>query len=186
MSISKYQLLIHTENEYIKKKLINSVESYRLVYTDGIVSNILQGSDSGVDLFYPDDVDIKPGETKIITLGVKCKMIDIENGIAVGYYMYPRSSISKTPLRLANSVGIIDAGYRGEIKSPLTNTPNICAFINDLNIGADVIERYTYTIKKGIRLVQLCSPDLSPFSIKFVNNLDETSRGDGGFGSTGI
>ena len=43
-----------------------------------------------------------------------------------------------------------------------------------------------YLLEKGIRLVQICSPDLSPFIVKFVDVLDETERGVGGFGSTGI
>ena len=58
--------------------------------------------------------------------------------------------------------------------------------MRDLQLGIDVKEKYSYTIKKGTRLVQICSPDLSPLSIRFVDNLDSTHRGTGGFGSTGI
>ena len=186
MSSSKYQLLICPCNEYVKQKLINSAESDRLLYNEGNVTTILSGNDSGIDMFYCDDETLTPGETKIISLSVKCKMIQIDNGMSVAYYMYPRSSISKTPLRLANSVGIIDKDYRGEIKSPLTNNPNIAEYMRDLQLGIDVKEKYSYTIKKGTRLVQICSPDLSPLSIRFVDNLDSTHRGTGGFGSTGI
>ena len=88
---------------------------------------------------------------------------------SVGYYLYPRSSIYKTPLRLSNSVGIIDAGYRG----------NIMACVD--NHGSE-----DYTIKKGTRLFQICSPDLKELKFKLSNTLSETSRGEGGFGSTGI
>jgi dUTP pyrophosphatase len=70
---------------------------------------------------------------------------------------------------LANSVGIIDAGYRGEICAMVRN----CS--NDL-----------YTIKQGDRLFQLCSPDLKPLDIIIVNELSESERGIGGFGSTGL
>ena len=91
------------------------------------------------------------------------------------FYMYPRSSISKTPLRLANSVGIIDSGYRGNM------------------IGVfDNISSTSYTIDKHSRLLQLCAPDLGKFWINTikVDNFDAlkmtTSRGGGGFGSTGI
>ena len=186
MSSSKYQLLIYPCNEYVKQKLINSAEGDRLVYNESNITTILPGNDSGVDLFYCEDITLTPGETKIIGLGVKCKMIDLDSNMSVAYYMYPRSSISKTPLRLANSTGIIDRDYRGEIKSPLTNNPNITEYMIDLQLGVDVKEKYSYTIKKGTRLVQICSPDLSPISIQFVDNLDETSRGGGGFGSTGL
>jgi len=83
--------------------------------------------------------------------------------------MYPRSSISKTPLRLANSVGLCDAAYTGPLKAALHNTdPN-----ND------------FTIKKGERYVQLAYPNLEEVSFKLVNELRDTTRGSGGFGSTG-
>ena len=95
------------------------------------------------------------------------KYIDDYKSIPVSYYLYPRSSITKTPLRLANSVGIIDAGYRG----------NIIACVDNIKNGE-------YIIEAGSRLFQICSSDLSPISIEIVNSLPETSRGIGGFGST--
>ena len=83
------------------------------------------------------------------------------------FYLYPRSSISSTPLRLANSVGIIDSGYRGEIKAAFD-----CA--------------EPYTLKKNQRIVQVCTPTLEPMYVQVVNALTSTARGDGGFGSTGV
>jgi len=84
--------------------------------------------------------------------------------------MYPRSSISKTPLRLANSVGIIDSGYRGELQAPVDN-----------------FSCQKYIVEEGQRLFQICSGDLTPFfNIKIVDSLDQTDRGAGGFGSTGF
>lgn len=90
-----------------------------------------------------------------------------------GYYLYPRSSMgAKTPLRCANSVGIIDSGYRGNIKGCLTN-------INE--IGFELV--------RGERYMQLCPGNISyPVFITEVNSLEElgkTNRGLGGFGSTG-
>ena len=84
------------------------------------------------------------------------------------FYIYPRSSISKTPLRLANSVGIVDSGYRG-----------------NLMLALDNIKQAPYTIRKGQRLAQICSPHLSPIFFSIVESLSETERGSGGFGSTG-
>jgi hypothetical protein len=89
------------------------------------------------------------------------------------YYLYPRSSISKTPMRLANSVGIIDSGYRGQIMAVV-----------------DVIDqgKIPYEVTGLDRHFQICHPNLAPFKVEVVNSLDElgaTSRGDGGFGSTG-
>ena len=105
--------------------------------------------DSGFDLYIPKDINVPPFNTInkgfMIDLELSCEMIKNNNN--VGYYLYPRSSIYKTPLRLSNSVGIIDAGYRGNIK--------VCV---------DNISNEDYIIKKGTRLFQICSGDLSIFN----------------------
>lgn len=124
--------------------------------------------DSGLDLFFPEDINLGPHETKIINLMIKCEAWKNEkNPESYSYYLYPRSSISKTPLRMANSVGIIDAGYRGNIMVAVDNTSN-----------------EDYLIEKGQRLFQICSPNLSPVTFSLANVLSETARGEGGFGST--
>jgi len=87
----------------------------------------------------------------------------------MGYYLYPRSSISKTNFRMSNSVGIIDSGYRG----------NLCAYF-------DVITSEVSTVEPMQRLVQICSPSLEPFYVFLVDSLDNTERGVNGFGSSGI
>ena len=119
--------------------------------------------DAGLDLYVLQDDTFKAGETKKIKLGISC-----ENQDGKGYFLFPRSSISKTPLRMANSIGLIDAGYRGEIMA-------VC----------DNIKDYDFSIKKGDRLFQLVSSDLSDIEFTIVNELSDTTRGAGGFGSTG-
>lgn len=98
-----------------------------------------------------------------------------------GFYMYPRSSLSKTQLRLANSVGIIDAGYRGNLTG-MFDVVNI-DLENRNNENAD------YIGKAYERYVQLCAPGLVPIIVKIVSSAKElgeiTQRGEGGFGSTG-
>ncbi len=85
------------------------------------------------------------------------------------FYLYPRSSTgSKTPIRLSNSVGIIDAGYRGPLTAILDN-----------------ISDEPFTMKKGERYFQVCAPNLCPIHFELVHQLSETTRGVGGFGSTG-
>ena len=97
--------------------------------------------------------------------------------------MYPRSSLSKTKLRLANSVGIIDAGYRGNLIGmfDITNIDELAR--GDKNREAD------YVAKEYDRLVQICAPGLVPIYVEIVHDISElsieTERGDGGFGSTG-
>lgn len=118
---------------------------------------------SGFDIASP--ISVQASETFKLDFKVKGAMY--ENDLPIGYYLYARSSIAKTGLRLANSVGIIDSGYRG----------NIMAYF-------DVIKNDNVEVHQ--RLVQICAPDLGPFKIELVDSLDETERGEGGFGSTGV
>ena len=119
--------------------------------------------DAGLDLYILEELTIEPGETKPIKLGVACEPQD-----GKAYYLLPRSSISKTPLRLANSIGLIDGGYRGELMAMCDN-----------------IKTDAYTVEKGQRLFQIVACDSSPITYELVDDLSETSRGSGGFGSTG-
>lgn len=129
--------------------------------------------DSGFDVYYPETFTIQPGETKLVSLQLKARVVKKEECAAkekaMPYWLVPRSSIFKTKLRMANSVGIIDLNYRGSLGTPLDN------------IGSEPV-----TIEAGTRLFQICSHDLIPFeSVNKVESLDETQRGEGGFGSTG-
>ena len=124
--------------------------------------------DSGFDLYCPCTITIEPGEFKKIDLGIRCEAFK-DNNKNTSYYLYPRSSIVKTSLRMANSVGIIDAGYRGYIMACVDN-----------------ISDEPCRVLAGTRLFQICASDLSPLSVKLVNILSETTRGEGGFGSTNV
>ena len=92
--------------------------------------------------------------------------------------MYPRSSIYKTYLRLANNTGIIDSGYRGNLMGAFDNISRIGP---TFQAGKWCQQEQAYG-----RLLQICMPDLSPFSVEMVTDLDETMRGAGGLGSTGF
>ncbi|MFL3027309.1 MAG: dCTP deaminase domain-containing protein [Candidatus Neomarinimicrobiota bacterium] len=119
--------------------------------------------DAGLDLFIINQLTIQPGETVLIKSNIAC-----ENTDGKPYLLMPRSSISKTPLRQCNSVGLIDAGYRGEIMAAVDN-----------------IKKTSFTINPGQRFFQLVSMDGGPISFEIVPELSETARGQGGFGSTG-
>ena len=119
--------------------------------------------DAGLDLYVLEDIVFDPGETKLIKLGISCEPKD-----GKAYYLFPRSSISKTPLRMSNSIGLIDGGYRGEIMA-----------------SCDNIKNFEFTAKKGDRLFQLVASDSSSISYILVDDLSSTTRGSGGFGSTG-
>jgi dUTPase len=153
--------------------------------------------DSGFDLGLPIDFSITKTCSNKIPLGVHCSMytyvrcdcvddVSTMTGESRGiypfnnlfeipqaYYLYPRSSIVKTPIRLSNSVGIIDSGYRGEIT----------AFVDKLDTQVD-----SFFVRAMDRYFQICHPSLMPFKVVMVDTKEElgiTERGDGGFGSTG-
>ncbi len=119
--------------------------------------------DAGLDLFIIENQVIEPGETSRIKLGISCENMDQKP-----YLLMPRSSISKTPLRLCNAIGLIDAGYRGEIMAAVDN-----------------IKQKSYEVEKGQRLFQLVSMDGGPIYFELVDVLSSSERGEGGFGSTG-
>lgn len=122
--------------------------------------------DSGLDLFVTKDEIIPAGQTQLVDLGISCQLTNGEKYFS--YNMYSRSSISKTPLRLANGVGLCDAGYLGPLKAALHNTGTT-----------------DFIVKKGERYVQLARPDLGEVSFEIVEDFKRnTTRGQGGFGST--
>mgnify|MGYP006187127863 CR=1 FL=1 len=142
-------------------------DSIKKLYNDQKVNNYI--GDSGFDLYCPEDVTINPGDTVCIDLQIQCAAFDsVSKAKNISFYLYPRSSIVKTPLRLANSVGVIDSGYRGNLK----------AFV-------DNIKGVPYKIEKGDRLFQICSPTLETVNFDLVNKLPNSERGSEGFGSTG-
>mgnify|MGYP001265781753 CR=1 FL=1 len=148
--------------------------------------------DSGFDLFLPREFSPEK-KTEKIDYKIKAAMfknmescrvepenqdgIDFSNSNPMPYYLYPRSSISKTLVRLANNVGIIDSGYRG----------NIGAYFD---IDTSYFDENTEPVlEKHQRVLQICSNDLSAFKVilvKDINQLGRTTRGEGGFGSTGV
>jgi len=127
--------------------------------------------DSGLDVFCVQD-QIIPAKSwgNKIHLGFCAEMRAITSSDArsASYYLYMRSSTGlKTPLRLSNAVGIIDAGYRGELIAIMDN-----------------LSDEPFTVKKGERYFQICAPNLEPIEFQLVSELSTTTRGIGGFGST--
>tara|TARA_Y100001935_G_C17089432_1_gene400406 strand:+ start:193 stop:660 length:468 start_codon:yes stop_codon:yes gene_type:complete len=130
-------------------------------------SNI--SGDAGIDLFVPETITI-PGKSLSYKINhlISCEATVMDK--PVSFYLYPRSSMGgKTPLRMSNSVGIIDSGYRGHIIGMVDNISD-----ND------------FVVEGGTRLFQICPPTLNnPIKLNIVQELTETERGEGGIGSTG-
>jgi len=172
-------LFILSNDDNVKKLYQEKVTSHN----DKI--NKSQFPDSGFDLLMPfiNFIHFEKNNISDITYklpqGVKCAMYNVKEDHYVGYYLYPRSSIIRTSLRLANSVGIIDAGYRGEI----------IAVVDNIDKSRDLKAVIGEYARQNERLFQICAPDLSAFYVKIVEIEEElgiTERGSGGFGSTGL
>lgn len=142
--------------------------------------------DAGMDVCAAEEIIIEPGQTVIIPTGLKF-------AIPEGYEIQvrPRSGISlKTPLRMANSPGTIDAGYRDELGIIMNNSSIVS---NDKNadeyLGLDSKgnQKGTYIIRKGERVAQLVLAEVPRMNLKQVDSVKGigTDRG-GGFGSTGL
>jgi dUTP pyrophosphatase len=129
--------------------------------------NYNYNGDSGIDLITPSDIIVDPECVGTIDHEIKCEMINLETNKFTSYILVPRSSISKTNFQMANSIGIIDAGYRGNILAKVRNIKS-----NEVQI-----------LKKGIYF-QIIAPDLKPIKVNIVDNLSETNRNINCFGST--
>lgn len=141
-----------------------NVEIKRLDERARIPSYSTEGA-SGMDIAVLDDVSIKPGETVVAPTGLA---FAIPRGYEI--QLRPRSGLSlKTDLRLPNSPGTIDSDYRGDLGVIMSN------------VGNEVLE-----FKAGDRVAQIVLNFVPKMELIVVNELTETVRDDGAFGSTGI
>lgn len=165
--------------------------------------NTTYKGDSGIDLIFTHDETCRVDRVTKIKLGIQCEMVvqnrkeiiykficdvtgNVTNRVGTrygedhdspeGYTLVPRSSISSTPLMMANNIGIIDAGYRGEIIAPVR------CFVNadDCRPSAE----QAYDVKMGQKLFQIVAFDGKPIRVEVVDELSSSERGEKGFGST--
>lgn len=123
---------------------------------------------AGADLYacLDESITIAPGETVMIPLGIKCQ----PDAGDMALLIFPRSGLSsRHGITLANAVGVVDTDYRGEWQVPLHN-----------------ISQMPFTVEHGMRIAQLvCVPVFFPEILETLS-VDETMRGEGGFGSSGM
>jgi dUTPase len=191
-------IFVDDDDEELKKLYIDAAEKHN--------NNLLEDPhfyDAGFDLFLPKNIkhhsnmdygtkffgnylpeyikDNRQIPINKVDFRVKCsaKIYNNHRTYFTPFYTYARSSISKTPLRLANNQGIIDAGYRGNL---------IGMFDCIVNSDRDD-DDFVWHMEKYSRMIQICAPGLIPIYVTIVDKFEElgpsTSRGDGGFGSTG-
>lgn len=122
--------------------------------------------DAACDLRAACDCYLEPGEWHVVPTGIK---LALPEGYAA--LVLPRSGLAtKQGVTVINSPGLIDSGYRGEIGAPLYNA--------NRTVGREV--------RKGDRIAQLLIVPVVHAEFDQVDELDDTERGDGGFGSTGV
>ncbi len=122
--------------------------------------------DAGVDLYAREDVRLAPGERATVPTGIA---VAIPEGYAG--FVQPRSGLaSRHGISIVNSPGLIDTGYRGEINVILINTDTTS----------------TIELTRGSKIAQLVFVPVATATLIEVDELDMTSRGVGGFGSTGV
>jgi dUTP pyrophosphatase len=132
---------------------------------DAVLPSRAHPGDAGLDLRSAVDVEVAPGERALVPTGIAVAIPDGHAGLVL-----PRSGLaSKHGLTMANAPGLIDAGYRGEV---------ICAVVN---LDRDTRVR----ISKGERIAQLVVVAVPALAGEWVEELPPTTRGEGGFGSTG-
>lgn len=182
--------LLHKYNNYMRLKIFvdSSDNELKQKYIEHIYQHHLKLEqninyiDAGFDLLCPKEqklytTSLTRTSNRKIDYQVICAAEIVKNNnisYNTSFYMYPRSSISKTDLRLANNVGIIDAGYRGHLMAMfdiLQDKPK-----------PTIVDKFD-------RLLQICAPSLMPIIVQLVDSREElgekTARGEGGFGSTG-
>ncbi|OUL32179.1 dUTP diphosphatase [Nostoc sp. 106C] len=122
-------------------------------------------NDSGLDLFSIEEVEIIAGDSRLIRTG-----LSIELPESTEAQIRPRSGLAlKNQITVLNTPGTIDEGYRGEIGVILINH-----------------SKSPFKVTKGMKIAQMVITPVIHVEVEEVDNLSQTSRGTGGFGSTGI
>lgn len=160
-----YNILMDNAAEEIIRRQVIDVKIQKLTDT-AVIPTYSHLTDACADIYADEDIVIAPGATHCVSTGLA---FAIPDGFVI--HVYARSGLSvKTPLRLANSVGIIDAGYRDELKVPCWNS------------GTEPLH-----IEKGMRIAQMDimpSPAMEFFEVDNVKDVPGDRMG--GFGSSGL
>jgi dUTP pyrophosphatase len=185
------------ESAYYRLELLPS-EDGKAFYSRDITRD---NQNAGYDLFVVKEEQCEAGKVSLLDLGCKARMIKCSpdgSETEVHYWLAPRSSIWKSGVTQANSLGIIDKSYRGPLMGAVLPIHKPSGYWAQFSSGdgpktgsyiwknCDSRETGSPVIEVGQRLFQILAPDMGWIKeIKIVESLNTTQRGDGGFGSTG-
>jgi len=188
--VLKIYVDVDSNDNQLKNKYVTNANGHN----NKIINNPTS-VDAGFDLLTPTPLPFFRNNINKLDLNIICSAkiyTDTGKTYNTGYYMYPRSSISKTPLRLANSTGIIDSGYRGHLMGMfdvLNNQANQANQANQTKTQTNNNPDPDFVGQQFDRFLQICAPGLVPILVEVVDDInelgEETERGAGGFGSTG-
>jgi len=132
---------------------------------DAKLPNFAHKGDAGMDVYSIEEAVIKSGETKLIKTGISIELPEMTEA-----QMRPRSGLAlKNSITLLNSPGTIDEGYRGEIGVIM------------INHGKD-----DFKVEKHMKIAQMVVKPIFDINVVEIEELSDTDRGEGGFGSTGL
>ena len=132
------------------------------LHKDAVLPNHAKKNDAAIDLSACEELVLKAGEKKLVKTGLS---VAIPEGFAG--FVWDRSGLAANN-SIHSMAGVVDSGYRGEIKVVL------------INLGKE-----DFRIEKGMRIAQMAIQPVSCVEIEETDHLDDTDRGKGGFGSTG-
>jgi len=136
------------------------------VRDNAVLPTRAHSGDAGLDLTACETVTIEAGERAAVGTGIAVAIPDDHAGLVV-----PRSGLAlRHGLSIVNAPGVIDTGYRGEVRVILLNTDR----------------EHAFTVEPGMRIAQLVVVPVQTADVVEVGELTETARGDGGFGSSGV
>ena len=130
----------------------------------GYVPAYAHEGDAGLDLRAVEDYVIQPGESAMVRTGLNCEIPRWHVGL-----VFPRSGLGSKGITMRNAVGVIDSGYRGEVRCALWNTTG-----------------EPFEVHRGDRICQMVIVPYAPCAVREVTSLSDSERGTDGHGSTGV
>lgn len=156
---------IYVVNDYINT---TKIVKFKKLHPDAVLPTKAKLGDAGLDLTTVDGgIMSEDGSQITYSTGLAVELPPGHVGL-----LFPRSSIVKTALTLGNSVGVIDEGYRGEIKAVFNR------------VQTNILQKWA-VYKKGDRIVQLVVLPIPEITTEWAEELSSTERGEGGWGSSG-